>query len=42
MASSDVCFPGGISSKGLKIIASDRGYWRWRFMVLDKHSPMLA
>jgi len=28
-----------VYSLGLPCLPSDRGYWRWRYMVLDKHSP---
>ncbi len=40
MASSDMRNPGGISNRGIQILASDRGFWRFRFMVLDRHSPI--
>ncbi|MFQ5347876.1 MAG: hypothetical protein ACE5ED_08545 [Rhodothalassiaceae bacterium] len=40
MASNDVRRPGGLSRRGFMTYALDRSYWRWRFIVLDKHSPI--
>ncbi len=39
MASSEVRRPGGLSARGFETFTRDRSYWRWRFIVLDKHSP---
>lgn len=38
MASNEVRRPGGISVRGLYLLANSRSYWRWRYIVLDKHS----
>ena len=39
MASNEVRRPGGLSARGLETLILNRSYWRWRFIVLDKHSP---
>lgn len=41
MASREVRRPGGLSDRGLHLLADSRGYWRWRYIVLDKHSMSL-
>lgn len=41
VVSKDVRRPGGLSVRGFSALLRDRGYWRWRFIVLDKHSPIV-